>query len=731
MTSTSEGAAAAAVAATAPAAGSGSDSSRDVWISVEGSRQLSSDADAGAKIPAVGSGEVYQSTMLQETILDRIPDNRRVAVRFKGVNGWVPSGLGPGGPGESLGKKAWRKMISVRGKKEEGSSGSDSQAPAPLGKRQILHNICGGVSPGEVLALMGPSGSGKTSFISVLGGRKPAAMEAEGEMLFNGKPLDKAMKRRVGFVLQDDLMFETLTVEETLYYAAMLRLPKSMTREEKKSRVETVIASLGIEKCRGTLIGGFMVRGVSGGERKRVSVGHELLIDPAFILLDEPTSGLDATTAMHLMTTLRQLAEGGRAVLTTIHQPSSRLYRQLDNVLLLSEGHIMYYGSGKLAIEWFKHVGCSCPYGVNIADYMLDLANGEMDAEGRKDDAMKDQIVARYEHFGISHKEGLQSLAELEQEGADEAQVLPEDVGGRRSMQLQMDVSGTKGDRWGATYWGQVTILFERCIKIRRSESLGLQQYLRLLLTAIIAAGLWWQVGGEATLKSASDTVGLLFFEQLFVSLMALFASVFTFPADFNMMLKERSSGMYRLSTYYIARTAADLPMDLTIPSLFVFVIYWSTGLRISAGAFFGNWLGVMLLTLVGQSVGMLIGASVMDVQKAQTVATVLMLGLMLVGGFFVREVPSWIDWLKYGSFIWWGFSLLNKIEFGGRSFVDCGDLGVAEVDGCVPVDDLQDALNLPTDVDKSVWPELVFLFASLVIMRWMIYEVLRRKTMA
>ena len=94
-------------------------------------------------------------------------------------------------------------------------------------------------------------------------------------------------------------------------------------------------------------------------------------------------SGLDATTAMHLLTTFRQLAEGGRAILTTIHQPSSRLYRQLDNVLLLSEGHVMYYGAAKLALDWFAHLKYPCPYGVNIADFMLDLANGDMEAEGR------------------------------------------------------------------------------------------------------------------------------------------------------------------------------------------------------------------------------------------------------------------------------------------------------------------------------------------------------------
>lgn len=120
-----------------------------------------------------------------------------------------------------------------------------------------------------------------------------------------------------------------------------------------------------------------MRRGVSGGERKRVSVGHELLISPSIIILDEPTSGLDSTTAMSLVHTLRELARDGRSIITTIHQPSSRLFQQLDRLMLMSNGRLMYSGLGKEVGEWFAHFDCKLPYGWNIADYILDLANGE------------------------------------------------------------------------------------------------------------------------------------------------------------------------------------------------------------------------------------------------------------------------------------------------------------------------------------------------------------------
>lgn len=148
-------------------------------------------------------------------------------------------------------------------------------------------------------------------------------------------------------------------------------------RKEKRERVNGVISALGLDKCQNTLVGGAMRRGVSGGERKRVSVGHELLISPSIIILDEPTSGLDSTTAMSLVQTLKQLARDGRSIITTIHQPSSRLFQQLDRLMLMSSGELMYSGLGREVGEWFAHFDCKLPYGWNIADYILDVANGE------------------------------------------------------------------------------------------------------------------------------------------------------------------------------------------------------------------------------------------------------------------------------------------------------------------------------------------------------------------
>lgn len=243
-------------------------------------------------------------------------------------------------------------------------------------EKNILNGLTGMVSPGEILAMLGPSGSGKTTLLTALGGRLHGKLS--GKITYNGLPFSGTVKRRTGFVAQDDVLYPHLTVTETLLFTALLRLPNSLTRDEKAQHVERVITELGLTRCRNSMIGGPLFRGISGGEKKRVSIGQEMLINPSLLLLDEPTSGLDSTTAQRILTTVKRLASGGRTVVTTIHQPSSRLYHMFDKVILLSEGYPIYYGPASAALDYFSSIGFATSMTVNPADLLLDLANGNL-----------------------------------------------------------------------------------------------------------------------------------------------------------------------------------------------------------------------------------------------------------------------------------------------------------------------------------------------------------------
>ncbi|KAG5628626.1 hypothetical protein H5410_000343 [Solanum commersonii] len=243
-------------------------------------------------------------------------------------------------------------------------------------EKEILTGISGSVDPGEVLAMMGPSGSGKTTLLSLLGGR--VKEPTGGSITYNEQPYSKHLKSRIGFVTQDDILFPHLTVRETLTYAARLRLPKKLTKEEKQKRAIDVIYELGLERCQDTMIGGSFVRGVSGGERKRVCIGNEIIINPSLLFLDEPTSGLDSTTALRTVEILHDIAEAGKTVITTIHQPSSRLFHKFDKLILLGKGSLLYFGKASEAMDYFSTIGCTPLISMNPAEFLLDLANGNL-----------------------------------------------------------------------------------------------------------------------------------------------------------------------------------------------------------------------------------------------------------------------------------------------------------------------------------------------------------------
>lgn len=259
---------------------------------------------------------------------------------------------------------------------ECGPTKSDHQGPTTkIAEKTILNGITGMASPGEILAVIGPSGSGKSTLLNALSGRLQGH-GFSGTVLANGERLNKSVLRRTGFVTQDDVLYLHLTVRETLIFCALLRLPKSLNRKEKISVAESVISELGLEKCKNTIIRNSFIRGVSGGERKRISIGHEMMLNPSLLILDEPTSGLDSTAAHRLMTTLSSLAEKGKTVVTSIHQPSSRVYQMFDSVLVLSEGSCLYFGKANEAMSYLESVGFSPSFPMNPADFLLDLVNG-------------------------------------------------------------------------------------------------------------------------------------------------------------------------------------------------------------------------------------------------------------------------------------------------------------------------------------------------------------------
>ncbi|KAJ3094849.1 hypothetical protein HDU96_001449, partial [Phlyctochytrium bullatum] len=239
-------------------------------------------------------------------------------------------------------------------------------------KRSILKNVSGYFRPGRFTAIMGASGAGKTSFLNVIAGNAKVGT-VSGSLLVNGTPVTGSQIRKLsGFVFQDDVVLSTMTVREAITMSAQLRLPNTLTQAEKMARVDAVIAEMNLGKCADTPIGDEMIKGVSGGERKRCAIAMELITNPRILFLDEPTSGLDTFTAFSVVHTLRSLSRtSNRTIVATIHQPSSQLFRLFDDLLLLAEGRVMYHGPTSAAVPYFTARGYPCPKRSNPADFFF------------------------------------------------------------------------------------------------------------------------------------------------------------------------------------------------------------------------------------------------------------------------------------------------------------------------------------------------------------------------
>ncbi|QHO08479.1 ABC transporter G family member 9-like [Arachis ipaensis] len=528
--------------------------------------------------------------------------------------------------------------------------------------KTILKGVSGIVQPGEILAMLGPSGSGKTTLLTALGGRLGGKLS--GNITYNGKTFSNAMKRLTGFVTQDDVLYPHLTVTETLIFTALLRLPSSrFTKEEKIMQAKIVIDQLGLTECKDSMIGGPCLRGVSGGERKRVSIGQEMLINPSLLLLDEPTSGLDSTTAQKIVSTLSELAsDGEKTIVMTIHQPSSRIYYLFHKVLLLSEGNLMYFGMGSEAVKYFSSIDYAPSMDMNPSDFLLDLANGIYTGQPNEDHTLnKKKLISSYkEHFSDTIEPMFHEKCDFDK---NEGRFEDEKSFGS----------------WPTSWWQQFFLLLRRDVKERRHQSFSCILIFEVIAAAIITGLVWY----KSDISHLQDQLGLLYNMINFWFAFPLYRAIFTFPQERPMLEKERSSAMYRLSSYLMAKSVADLPIELVLPTAYLIITYWMTGLKVNAVNFLCTLSTVLLHVLVAQGVGLAIGAIVMDMKSVTTLAAIIMLIFMLSAGYFVQHLPKFIAWLKYISPSYYTYLLLIGSQYKSSETYPCsnnnGECSVAE----------------------------------------------------
>ncbi|KAL0691216.1 hypothetical protein Bca4012_090895 [Brassica carinata] len=531
----------------------------------------------------------------------------------------------------------------------------------PDGYKHILKGITGSTGPGEILALMGPSGSGKTTLLKIMGGR--LTDNVKGKLTYNDIPYSPSVKRRIGFVTQDDVLLPQLTVEETLAFAAFLRLPSNMSKEQKYAKVEMIIKELGLER-----VGGGFVKGISGGERKRTSIAYEILVDPSLLLLDEPTSGLDSTSATKLLHILQGVAKAGRTVITTIHQPSSRMFHMFDKLLLISEGHPAYYGKAREAMEYFSSLRILPEIAMNPAEFLLDLATGQVSDISLPEELLatkttqpdSENVIVKY--LQLRYKTDLEPKEKEENHRNRKA---PEHL--QIAIQVKKD--------WTLSWWDQFMIIFRRTFRERRRDYFDMLRLVQSLGVAVVLGLLWWKskTDTEAHLR---DQVGLMFYICIFWTSSSLFGAVYVFPFEKIYLVKERKADMYRLSVYYVCSTLCDMVAHVLYPTFFMIIVYFMAGFSRTVPCFVFTVLTILLIAITSQGAGEFLGASVLSIKRAGMIASLVLMMFLLTGGYYVQHIPKFMQWLKYLSFMHYGFRLLLKVQYSADQVFDCASKG-------------------------------------------------------
>ncbi|KAI8517110.1 hypothetical protein Bbelb_056910 [Branchiostoma belcheri] len=611
----------------------------------------------------------------------------------------------------------------------------------------LLKDVAGQVEPGEILAVMGPSGAGKTTLLNTLAGRIPDSSLDTGSITFNGEPLCKRLKRRICYVLQQDIFFATLTLRDTLMFTAMLRLPDAMPYAEKVKKVDWIVEVLDLKKCLDTKIGDDLSRGLSGGERKRANIGCELLTDPALILLDEPTSGLDSSTALSLIRTVKRLAlSENKTVVTTIHQPSSQIFTVFDKLCLVLNGELAYFGKASEVLDFFENLGMPCEPHYNPADFILEKMKESKEVElkilagsyeRRKTCRLaplgENEVVMRRpreEEPYPSSSNGGSTYVRMDSEKGT-ATYWAGGSSGRKWSSGDKDTPEEKQGKWPTGFLTQYRVLTQRNFLQARPKMLSKWNFIQTFGIGLIIGLMWFQIPHSE--ERIMDVGGVLFFCVMYWGFVFVMDALAAFPMELVVLNKERAAGYYRLSAYYLAKLTSELPLTLLLPSGFLTLCYWMAGLN-TVGPFFATWAVLMLSSLAGQSLGLFISAACLDFQRAVTVASIFMMGSSLLGGFYTTQVPHWLAWVKFTSFLNYAFHGMLIIEFTPENPFSCAPPATsafelcrsnATVNGTVPVLPPEYILG-GLKVELPLYTDIAMLIAFIVVFRALAYVILR-----
>lgn len=494
--------------------------------------------------------------------------------------------------------------------------------------KPLLTSISASLAPGTLTAIIGGSGSGKTTLLNTISSRiSSPRLSQSGRILFNSQPAISTI--RSAYVTQTDVLLPTLTARETLQYSADLRLPPPSTAAERRRLVEEVIAELGLKEAADTRVGNHVHRGLSGGEKRRVSIGVQMLANPSVLFLDEPTTGLDASSAFQLVRTLKNLVAKGRNVVVTIHQPRSEIWGLFDNLIILSKGTPVYSGPMVECLPWFESQGFQMPAFVNPAEHVIDLA-----AVDNRTPELEADSMARVERLKVAW------AAESESHfSAVDAEVTA--TGG-----LSI---GRRNNR-ATSFTRQIQVMTSRTLKTTYRDPMG-------MVAAIMQAAFMGLCTGYIFFNLPRDQAGIrsrqgfLYTTSALEGYLFLVFEVYRLTIDMPVFDREHSEGCATALPFLVSRRIARfVTEDLPVPIIFSVISYWMAGLNRDPERF----LTYFAITLINQYIAVTCAMVCVTTSRhfagASLIANLVYTLQSFACGFFIQSnsIPIWLRWIKY-----------------------------------------------------------------------------------
>ncbi len=496
-------------------------------------------------------------------------------------------------------------------------------------KRLILRNVSGTVRPGQFLSIIGSTGAGKTTLLQLLSGKMfPHNLEYTGTIEINGQPRDNIdYSRFTAFVQQDDVLMENLTVRECMQFSANVKSPGTL--KQRTERVNDLMEELELNECGDLRFGGDVIR---KGEKKRASIGVELITNPALLYVDEPTTGMDCFTAMKIVQIMRKLAMRGRTIIATIHQPNSQIFAQFDQLMILSLGRIVYFSSAKNAVAHFDRLGYTCPPNKNPAEHFMKILSADNFMKADDVGDVLEVAKKRYEEAVIKMHDFYESPENLYKCKVDQVSDNVTAITASKLSEIKYVAP------WAKQF---MYLCYRSFINTLRSPEATVMRFIHTAIVYVLGIALYYDVG-NAGYSSMQGVIGKQFYVLTFCFMNAIQNVVLVFPEERAVFLREQASSLYDISAYFLGKVLAEAPFDLLIPLMGLLIVYWSFDMtNVHGYNFWLNLLNFELMYFTGCGYGLIIGAAVADRNMLMTILPMVLLPIMLVCGFFTKVTSS------------------------------------------------------------------------------------------